>query len=102
MMALKELVIRYKYAWDDITAPYNMIREAVEAYLIELEKIDIEAFRRETENYSVFCKLMVATATEEELNMLLNTSMRKMGFELPWEGDFNEFMGNKDNQLVFS
>lgn len=102
MMVLKELVIRYKYAWDDITAPYNMVREAVGAYLVELERIDIEAFKIEVQGYNAFCEYMLTTNTEEELNILLKTSMRKMGFDLPWEGDFDMFMSDKGNHLVFS
>lgn len=102
MMALKELVIRYKYAWDDISAPYIMVQQQVEAYLTELKKTDIEGFERETETFNSFCSFMLSTKTEEELNHLLKTSMRKMGFELPWEGEFDDFMSDKNNKLVFS
>lgn len=102
LMAIKELVIRYKYAWDDITAPYVMVQQVIEAYLEELKQIDIEAFERECNSYNTFCEYMLATKNEEELNYLLKTSMRKLGFELPWEGDFNEFMSSKNNRLVFS
>ena len=101
-MAIKELVIRYKYAWDDITAPYIIVQQLIEAYLEELKQIDIEAFERECSSYNTFCECMLATKNEEELNHLLHTSLRKMGFELPWEGDFDEFMSNKNNRLVFS
>lgn len=102
MLALKELVIRYKYAWEDITAPYMMIRQEIEAYLSELEKIDIEAYKKETEGFNSFCEIMIQASSEEELNHILKTSMKKMGFELPWEGEFNQFMSNKGNHLVFS
>ncbi len=102
MMALKELVIRYNYALDDIAKPFIMVRQAIEAYLSELEKIDIKAYKKETETYNALCELLEGVNNENELNALLKTSMRKMGFELPWEGDFDEFMGNKDNHLVFS
>lgn len=102
MMALKELVIRYNYMLDDIAVPYYIVRQAVEEYLLELERIDIEAFKKETETFNKFCELMDGAKNEDELNALLKTSMRKMGFELPWEGDFDEFMGNKKNKLVFS
>ncbi len=102
MMALKELVIRFKYAWDDITAPYIMVRQYIEDYLAELEKIDFEAFEKETMTFNTFCECMIATRSEEELAILLHTSMEKMGFELPWEGDFDEFMSDKSNKLVFS
>ena len=71
-------------------------------FLDVLEKIDIEAFERESENYRTFCDVMIHVNNEEEMNVVLKASMRKLGFELPWEGDFDEFMSNKDNKLVFS
>lgn len=102
MMALKELVIRYKYAWDELTVPYFMVRQQIETYLTELEKIDIEAYKRECDTFNLFIESMLSITDEEEMNQLLRLSMSKMGFELPWEGDFDEFMGDKDNKLVFS
>ena len=99
LMALKELVIRYKYAWEDITAPFMMVRQQVEAYLAELEQIDIAAFEKETAAFHMFCENMTAVNSEEELNQLLQASMKKMGFEPSWEGDFDEFMDNKENKL---
>ena len=102
MMAIKELAIRYKYAWEDLTVPYVMVRQEVENYLAEIEAIDIDAYGRECESYRAFCALMLEVTTEDALNVLLKTSMRKMGFELPWEGNFDDFMSNKKNHLVFS
>ena len=102
MMALKELVIRYKYAWDDITVPYYMVQQEINAYLLEIEKVDIEKFEKESEAFNIFCEYMLATKNEEELNHLLNTAMKKMGFDFPWEEDFDKFMENKNNRLVFS
>ena len=40
--------------------------------------------------------------SEKQMNELLRTSMKKLGFELPWDGDFDGFMGDKNNKLVFS
>jgi len=102
MMALKELVIRFKYAWDDITGPYYMVQQEIEEYLAELKRIDIKAFEKESKTFKVFCDYMISTKNEEELNALLHVSMKKMGFDIPWEGDFDEFMSDKNNKLVFS
>lgn len=102
MLALKELVLRFKYAWADVAAPYRRVLQAVQAYLTELEKIDIEAFRRETEGFNAFCELIDGVEDEDELNILLKTSMKKMGFELPWTGDFDTFMSDRGNHLVFT
>ena len=101
MLAFKELVIRYNFAVDEVFIPYKMIQDEIHSYLTELEKTDIEAFIRESKAFDTFCEYMIETDSEEELNHLLKTSMTKMGFELPWEGDFDSFMGNKNNRLVF-
>ena len=117
LMAIKEVTIRLSRLWDDLNIPEKVrfvfvqadlvlpfaeVQEAVNAYLQELEKIDMEAFKKETRQYNVFCKCMLETTSEEELNILLKSYMKKMGFDLPWEGDFDTFMSNRNNHLVFS
>ena len=102
MLALKELVIRYQYARDDIATPYTMVHELVGAYLEEIKRIDIDAYEKECAAFSRFNEYMLATKDENELNHILQVSMRQMGFDIPWEGNFDEFMGNKNNVLVFS
>ena len=103
-MVIKEVCIRIGINIDleEFLASFKRINEAIVMYLDELEKIDIEAFERESENYRTFCDVMIHVNNEEEMNVVLKASMRKLGFELPWEGDFDEFMSNKDNKLVFS
>lgn len=103
-MVLKEVCIRIGINIDleEFLASFKRINEAIVAYLDELEKIDIEAFERESENYRIFCDVMLQVNNEEEMNVVLKASMRKLGFELPWGGDFDEFMSNKSNKLVFS
>lgn len=100
-MALKELVIRYKYLIDAISQPYKLVNEAMTEYLKGLENIDFEAFRRESEALESFCKKMLATCNEEDLNRVLIEGMKDLGFELPWEGDFDDFMSNPKNCLEF-
>ncbi len=103
-MALKEVCIRVGLNVDleEYLASFKRINEAVAAYLAELEKIDIEKFRKETEAYKQFCDILTNAQDEEQMNEILLNSMDRMGFELPWKGDFDEFMSNKDNKLVFS
>lgn len=103
-MVLKEVCIRVgvNVELQEYLASFKRINEAIVAYLDELEKIDIDAFKKETAAYNDFCLIMAHTNSEEEMNFVLKTSMKKLGFDLPWEGDFDKFMGDKTNKLLFS
>ncbi len=102
-LVIKEVFIRVGVN-ADLEEQLNAMRrvtEAIEAYLAELEKIDIEAFKKEVSAYKNCCDLIESANNEDELNAVLKTSIRQMGFELPWEGDFDSFMGDRSNKLVF-
>ena len=38
---------------------------------------------------------------DEELESILMSSFETLGITVPWSGDFDEFMGNPENKLVF-
>jgi hypothetical protein len=40
-------------------------------------------------------------STNEELNVILLETFDRMGFNKPWQGDFDEHMSNKNATLVF-
>ena len=40
-------------------------------------------------------------SSEEELNAILVNTFEELGIKKPWEGDFDEFMSDKSNYLVF-
>jgi hypothetical protein len=102
-LVLKEICIRL-----GIAAPlqahleaYQRINEALLLYLDELEKIDIEAFKKETEEYNQIVDIFKKESTNEELNVMLLETFDRMGFNKPWQGDFDEHMSNKNATLVF-
>lgn len=102
-LVLKEVCIRL-----GISAPlqayleaYKRINEALLFYLHELEKIDIEAFKLETEEYNNIIKSFENTITNEDLNSMLLETFDRMGYNKPWQGDFNEHMSNKNATLTF-
>jgi hypothetical protein len=102
-LVLKEICIRL-----GIAAPlqahleaYKRINEALLFYLQELEKIDIEAFKKETEEYNQIVDIFKKESTNEELNVILLETFDRMGFNKPWQGDFDEHMSNKNATLVF-
>ena len=82
-LVLKEVCIRL-----GIAAPlqayleaYKRINEALLAYLKELEKIDIEAFKKETEEYNKVIALFDQATNNEELNKMLLETFDRMGLQ---------------------
>ena len=99
ILVLKEVMIRC-----GIETPLDALKrtyEAVTAYMQELEKIDIEAFRKETERYNAIASALNQAKSETELNAVLYTTFEQLNIPLPWKGDFDTFMSNKENRLVF-
>lgn len=71
----------------------------IEMYAAELYQIDIEKFRRESEQYEEGATRIINARDDQELSIVLSDVYKTL--ELPWKGDFDDFMGNKDNHLVF-
>ncbi|MEG2935592.1 MAG: hypothetical protein RR844_03785 [Clostridium sp.] len=80
---------------------YIRINEALTLYLSQLEQIDIEGFKEETKQYNKMLVMMESANTEEELNNLLKSEYNAMGFQLPYKGDFDDFMKDDSSVLEF-
>ena len=102
-LVLKEVCIRLGIAasLQAHLEAYKRINEALTAYLNELEKIDIELFKKETEEYNQIMNSFHHTGNNEELNQMLLETFDRMGFNKPWQGDFDEHMSNKNATLIF-
>lgn len=102
-MALKEVCIRLgiKSALQKQLEAFKRVNQAIVLYLNELERIDIDAYKKEVEKYTEYCNSIGSVTSEEELNEVLINTFEQLGIEKPWEGDFDEFMSDRSNQLVF-
>lgn len=80
---------------------FRRINEGLLFYLRELEKIDKEAFQKETEEYNRIMQIFDGAATDEELNAMLLETYESMGWDRPWKGSFDEFMSDKNACLTF-
>ena len=80
---------------------YIMINEALEQYMTQLKKIDLELFKKETEQYNRMLALLETTDSEEELNILLKGEYMALGLELPYSGKFNDFMNDASSTLRY-
>lgn len=80
---------------------YKEIADALEILAAKLEKLDIAKFRAETEKYRNIAIKIGTAGSEQELNDLLHSAYRVFDIKIPWEDDFDIFMENKSNYLVF-
>ena len=77
------------------------IANAMEILAAKLEKLDIDKFRHDTEQYKDTAELIVNCNSDDELNGVLHAVYNKFQIKIPWEGDFDSFMSNRNNHLVF-
>lgn len=80
---------------------YIRINETLTLYLAQLEQIDFELFIEETSQYNKMVAMLEGAETEEELNVILRNEYKVLGFELPYNGDFDDFMKDNNSVLEF-
>ena len=80
---------------------YKMLLNYIQAYYAQLEEIDIDRFRKETREYNEWTLCIEQAENDYELNIILKKTMIDMGIELPWDGEFDAFICNKNAHLVF-
>lgn len=80
---------------------YKEIADAMERLSAKLENLDIAKFCTETEKYRNIATKIGGMKSEQELNDLLLSAYKMFDIKIPWEGDFDTFMGDKSNHLVF-
>jgi len=80
---------------------FRRINDAVTVYLVELKSIDFDAYKKEVEGYEEFAKEIKNVHGEDALNHILLNYCQQLKIEKAWNGDFDEFMDNKENHLVF-
>lgn len=80
---------------------YIRINEALAQYLAELKELDIARYEKEVSAYDEMLLLLENVNDEKELNKLLLEEYKSLGIELPYEGDFDDFMNDDSSFLEF-
>lgn len=103
VLALREVCIRVglRDALTETIEAFRRMNEALLSYLHELEALDLDGFRRETEAYNQVITVALTAHTEEELTAALLDAFDRMGLKKPWEGDFDAHMSDKNAALIF-
>lgn len=80
---------------------YKEVADAFELLAAKLENLDISKFKEDTEKYQNIAVMISNSDSIEQTNNVLLEAYKDFNIKIPWEGDFDSFMGNKDNKLVF-
>lgn len=74
--------------------------EAFIALAAEVAQYDMIEFKDQVTKLDSYARQMLC-ADDDELHELLLDTFAEFGIPLPWEGDFDDFMGNPEKCLVF-
>lgn len=80
---------------------FRQIAYDFETYAAQIAAVDVEQFRRDTEKFQNIADEIYMTDDDEELDGVLTDAFATLSIPVPWDGDFDEFMGNPDNKLKF-
>ncbi len=80
---------------------YKEIADAMEILAAKSANIDIEQFRKDTERFADVAEDISSCENDDAVNAILLNAYETLGIQIPWKGDFDSFMGNKNNRLVF-
>lgn len=104
-LVIKEICIQLGLAADfeAYIESWKCINEELERYYSELEKIDLERYNKEVEQYQQLFLNIKNSKTEKELNSILHKNFELLGIENPYEGSFDSFMNDQseENRLRF-
>ena len=77
------------------------IAEMIKKIAAETANLDLEKFKEDTERFANTAIAISQCEDEDALNGILLKTYENLDIQIPWEGDFDAFMGNKNNKLVF-
>ena len=83
-----------------IETDYREAAIAMESLAAKIANLDIDKFRQDTEKYANVAS-KIFDSTEDDINSILYDAYEQLGIKIPWDGDFDTFMGNRNNRLMF-
>lgn len=77
------------------------INIAIAGYINEAKQYDINILLNNVNSFSVLIQKVDEATDKKELCSILVPFCNEKGYELPWKGDFDDFMNDKGNRLIF-
>lgn len=87
-------------AYGSVDHEIREVSNAFTAIAAEIAEYNTEDFAEDVETLDSVSR-QILVSDDNELHDLLIDTYDKLGISLPWEGDFDEFMSNPANRLVF-
>ena len=98
---INKLIDKFYLGLQEVVADYKAAADAFEELAAKLSQIDIASFRAETTKYQQLASKIEDAKSEAELNTILLAAYKTFDIKIPWKGDFDSFMGDRSNHLVF-
>lgn len=89
---------------NEYTSPTGKAHEEYLAYVecaAEIAKIDISDFVKEVDKYNNYADLIYKNLYSDDLDVLLLSIYVALDVTVPWDGDFDDFMDNPQNRLIY-
>lgn len=80
---------------------YRVVNQALDQKMAQLKMLDLERWKQETAQYDHLICTMEGARSEQELTVLLKREFERLGIQRPYEGDFDDFMQDKNAVLHF-
>jgi hypothetical protein len=102
-LIMRELGIRFGLsgALERELDAMRRINIALAGYIKEAKQYDINTLLNNVNSFSVLTKKVDRATDEKELCSILVTFCNEKGYELPWRGNFDDFMNDRANRLIF-
>ena len=72
-----------------------------ERYATCVAGIDLDVVHKETDFYRNVADEIIYADDDDEIHAVLTQAYVELSIPMPWTGDFDEFMSNRNNKLIF-
>lgn len=102
-LIMRELGIRFGLsgALERELDAMRRINIALAGYIKEAKQYDINKSLKKIDGFSMLTQEIDGAKDEKELCDVLVTFCNNNGYKLPWKGEFDDFMSDRGNRLVF-
>lgn len=103
LLVIKEVLIRtgLSGAMQSEVRAYSQVKALMDQYLSDLEKIDRDLFKTESQKYNHILESLNQDLSVEGLQLILIEKYKELEISNPWQGDFDSHMANKEARLKF-
>ena len=102
-LIVRELSIRFGISGilENELDSMKLINTALKDYIEKTKEYDLNAMLYNVNSFSDLNEKVESAKNEKEISYILTKFCNEKGYELPWKGEFDEFMSDSKNRFVF-